>query len=147
MTLEAILTNTFPEKIDVHHYEDKIKGQELLLEKAIMRDDNKQAIHDFISFCKADPKVGGSRIRLYLYTLRNIGIWTGDKSFKNMDKKDIVNLVTRIKEHKFVSKKRLFYINLDCKKNDVSEAEQSQLIQDVLEKEGVHYSLWKRILR
>jgi len=68
MTPETILTNAFPEKIDVHHYEDKIKGQELLLEKAIMRDDNKQAIRDFISFCKADPKVGGSRIRLYLFS-------------------------------------------------------------------------------
>lgn len=112
MTLETILTNTFPEKIDVHHYDDKIKGQELLLEKAIMRDDNKQAIRDLISFCKADPKVGKSRIRLCLYTLRNIGIWVGNKSFKDMDKKDIVNLVTKIKEHKFVSKKRLFYINL-----------------------------------
>ncbi|MDI6722111.1 MAG: hypothetical protein QMD97_01020 [Candidatus Aenigmarchaeota archaeon] len=34
MTLETILIKTFPEKIDVYHYDDKIKGQELLLEKA-----------------------------------------------------------------------------------------------------------------
>ncbi len=131
---------SFPEKIDVHKYEEKIKGQELLLEQAAIPEGNKQLIKDFIAFCKADPKVGGSRVRLYLYTLRNIALWTGNKNFKEMEKKDIAELIAKLKAHKFVPKKRLNQFNIECRERSVGEEERIRLLAELTEKEGRFYS-------
>ncbi|MBI2971027.1 MAG: tyrosine-type recombinase/integrase [Candidatus Aenigmarchaeota archaeon] len=88
-----------PEKIDVHGYERQIEIQRSLLEKAQIKDDNRQLIKDFINFCEVDPKVGLSRVRLYYYTLRRLAELT-DKIFREMAEVDIINLLAKLKEYK-----------------------------------------------
>ncbi len=87
-------------RIDVHHYDQQIEIQKQLLEKANIRDDNRQTIKDFANFCKIDNKVGLSRLRLYYYALRNIAELT-DTHFKDMTEMDIIGVLSRLQDHKY----------------------------------------------
>ncbi|MBI4162956.1 MAG: tyrosine-type recombinase/integrase [Candidatus Aenigmarchaeota archaeon] len=99
----------FKEKIDVHNHEESIKTQEYLLEYAKITQENKQAIKDFLNYCKVDPKIGNTRILKYAYMLRRIGELV-DKQFKEIDEKDMNALLAKIQDLKS-NKKKTYSIN------------------------------------
>lgn len=96
------MTQTY--MIDIHQYDKKIEDQKRLLEESAVSEENKKFIRDFIAFCEAGSEVNGSRTRLYLYTLRNIGLMV-DKPFNKMNEDDIFALISKIKAKKSVKGK------------------------------------------
>ncbi len=85
--------------IDVHRYGVKLAEQENLLVAAAIKPANKRLIHEFIDWCKVDPKIGEARIIRYAATLRRIAELV-HKTFKRMTDRDIMALLARVQDLK-----------------------------------------------
>jgi integrase/ribosomal protein L40E len=88
-----------PEKIDVHRYAERLAEQPELLMKENMLSENRQAITEFIDFCKVNPKIGEGRLIKLYYMLRKIGS-ACDKPFRQMDEKDVLRMIAKLQDLK-----------------------------------------------
>ncbi|MBI4896371.1 MAG: hypothetical protein HY832_02380 [Candidatus Aenigmarchaeota archaeon] len=73
--------------------------QKRLLEQASFNPDNKQLIKEFMDSCAADSNISDPTILKYCFNLRNIAALT-TKHFKDLDEKDFVSIIARIREHR-----------------------------------------------
>ena len=95
---------SFADKIVVHDHKEHLKKQKQLLDEAAITPDNKELIIDFVNFCKSQGNIGDARLVKYMYSLRRIGELI-DKSFKEINEKDINTLLAKFQDSKSVKGK------------------------------------------
>lgn len=83
--------------IDLYHHNERIRRQLEMLEQSKGLEANKQAVRDFVNFCREDPNIGDARIARYIYDLRKISSLAG-KPFKKLTEKDLLAILAKIRE-------------------------------------------------